>query len=104
MRHGRAPLYDRSRLARVSQVACVIVTLANRIPGWVIWQIFTCTIDVSELLEIPTVVASTDLLGIFPLSMGPQMKKQLRDGNRLMSTTKMLLLGMMGPSHRLDPS
>jgi DNA-binding transcriptional LysR family regulator len=35
-------------------------------------------VRVSELLEIPTVVASTDLLGIFPLSMGPLMKKQLR--------------------------
>ena len=35
-------------------------------------------LHVSELLEIPTLVASTDLLGIFPLSMGPLMKKQLR--------------------------
>ena len=35
-------------------------------------------VRVSELLEIPTVVASTDLLGIFPLSMGPLMKKHLR--------------------------
>ena len=32
---------------------------------------------VSELLEIPTVVASTDLLGIFLSSMGPLMKKRL---------------------------
>ena len=31
----------------------------------------------SELLEIPTVVASTDLLGIFPSSMGPLMEKRL---------------------------
>jgi DNA-binding transcriptional LysR family regulator len=34
-------------------------------------------VRVSELLEIPTVVASTDLLGIFPLSMGPLMEKRL---------------------------
>jgi DNA-binding transcriptional LysR family regulator len=32
---------------------------------------------VSELLEIPTVVASTDLLGIFLSSMGPLMEKRL---------------------------
>ncbi len=35
------------------------------------------TVRVSELLEIPTVVASTDLLGIFPSSMGPLMAKRL---------------------------
>jgi len=35
------------------------------------------TTHVSELLEIPTVVASTDLLGIFPSSMGPLMEKRL---------------------------
>ncbi len=35
------------------------------------------TVHVSELLEIPTVVASTDLLGIFPASMGPLMKNRL---------------------------
>ena len=35
------------------------------------------TARVSELLEIPTVVASTDLLGIFPSSMGPLMEKRL---------------------------
>jgi DNA-binding transcriptional LysR family regulator len=34
-------------------------------------------VRVSELLEIPTVVASTDLLGTFPSSMGPLMKKRL---------------------------
>ena len=34
-------------------------------------------VHVSELLEIPTVVASTDLLGIFPSSMGPLMEKRL---------------------------
>jgi len=34
-------------------------------------------VHVSELLEIPTVVASTDLLGIFPASMGPLMTKRL---------------------------
>jgi DNA-binding transcriptional LysR family regulator len=34
-------------------------------------------IRVSELLEIPTVVASTDLLGIFLSSMGPLMKQRL---------------------------
>ena len=33
---------------------------------------------VSELLEIPTVVASTDLLGIFPASMGLLMEKRLQ--------------------------
>jgi DNA-binding transcriptional LysR family regulator len=32
---------------------------------------------VSELIEIPTIVASTDLLGIFPSSMGPLMEKRL---------------------------
>ena len=32
---------------------------------------------VSELLEIPTVVASTDLLGIFPASMGSLLEKRL---------------------------
>lgn len=32
---------------------------------------------VSELLEIPTVVASTDLVGIFPSSMGPLMERRL---------------------------
>jgi len=34
-------------------------------------------VRVSELLEIPTVVASTDLLGIMPLSIGPLMEKRL---------------------------
>jgi DNA-binding transcriptional LysR family regulator len=34
-------------------------------------------VRVSELLEIPTVVASTDLLGIFLSSMGPLMAKRL---------------------------
>ena len=34
-------------------------------------------VHVSELLEIPTVVASTDLLGIFPSSMAPLMEKRL---------------------------
>jgi DNA-binding transcriptional LysR family regulator len=34
-------------------------------------------VRVSELLEIPTVVASTDLLGIFLSSMGPFMAKRL---------------------------
>jgi DNA-binding transcriptional LysR family regulator len=34
-------------------------------------------VRVSELLEIPTIVASTDLLGTFPSSMGPLMKKLL---------------------------
>jgi DNA-binding transcriptional LysR family regulator len=34
-------------------------------------------VRVSELLEIPTVVASTDLLGIFLSSMGPLMTKRL---------------------------
>jgi DNA-binding transcriptional LysR family regulator len=34
-------------------------------------------VRVSELLEIPTVVASTDLLGIFPSSIGPLMEKRL---------------------------
>jgi DNA-binding transcriptional LysR family regulator len=34
-------------------------------------------VRVSELLEIPTVAASTDLLGIFTLSMGPLMEKRL---------------------------
>jgi len=35
------------------------------------------TVRVSELLEIPTVVASTDLLGIFLSSMGPLLEKRL---------------------------
>ena len=34
-------------------------------------------VRVSELLEIPTVVASTDLLGVFPSSMGPLLTKRL---------------------------
>jgi LysR family transcriptional regulator, transcriptional activator for leuABCD operon len=34
-------------------------------------------VHVSELLEIPTIVASTDLLGIFASSMGPLMEKRL---------------------------
>jgi DNA-binding transcriptional LysR family regulator len=34
-------------------------------------------VRVSELLEIPTVVASTDLLGIFAQSMAPLMEKRL---------------------------
>ena len=34
-------------------------------------------VRVSELLEIPAVVASTDLLGMFPASMGPLMEKLL---------------------------
>ena len=34
-------------------------------------------VRVSELLEIPTVVASTDLVGIFLSSMGPLMEKRL---------------------------
>jgi DNA-binding transcriptional LysR family regulator len=35
------------------------------------------TVHVSELLEIPTLVASTDLVGIFPASMGPVMEQRL---------------------------
>ena len=35
------------------------------------------TVRVSELLEMPIVVASTDLLGIFLSSMGPLMEKRL---------------------------
>src|SRR5215472_5772115 len=35
------------------------------------------TVHVSELLEIPTLVASTDLMGIFPASMGPLMEQRL---------------------------
>ena len=31
----------------------------------------------SELLEIPTLVASTDLVGIFAASMGPVMEQRL---------------------------
>jgi len=34
-------------------------------------------VHVSELLEIPTLVASTDLVGIFAASMGPIMEQQL---------------------------
>jgi LysR family transcriptional regulator, transcriptional activator for leuABCD operon len=34
-------------------------------------------VHVSELLEIPTVVANTDLLGIFASSMGPLIEKRL---------------------------
>src|SRR5262249_34705334 len=34
-------------------------------------------VRVSELLEIPAVVASTDLLGFFPASMGPLMQQRL---------------------------
>ncbi|MBV8070680.1 MAG: LysR family transcriptional regulator, partial [Acidobacteriaceae bacterium] len=33
---------------------------------------------VSELLEVPTVVAGSDLLGLFAASMGPMMKRRLR--------------------------
>ena len=35
------------------------------------------TVHVSELLEIPTLVASTDLVGIFAASMGPIMEQRL---------------------------
>src|SRR5262249_8715869 len=35
------------------------------------------TVFVSELLEIPTLVASTDLVGIFAASMGPIMEQRL---------------------------
>ncbi len=35
-------------------------------------------VRLSELLEIPTIVASTDLVGIFLSSMGPLMEKALR--------------------------
>ncbi len=38
---------------------------------------FPEAVRVSELLEIPTVVASTDLLGVFPSSMGPLMGERL---------------------------
>ena len=34
-------------------------------------------VHVSELLEIPTVVASTDLVGVFAASMGSLMEKRL---------------------------
>jgi DNA-binding transcriptional LysR family regulator len=40
-------------------------------------------VRVSELLEIPTVVASTDLLGLMPSSMGPLIEKPL--GLRVLS-------------------
>ena len=35
------------------------------------------TVHVSELLEIPTLAASTDLVGIFAASMGPLMEQRL---------------------------
>jgi DNA-binding transcriptional LysR family regulator len=35
------------------------------------------TVHVSELLEIPTLVASTDLVGIFAASMGSYMEQRL---------------------------
>jgi DNA-binding transcriptional LysR family regulator len=35
------------------------------------------TVHVSELLEIPTLVASTDLVGVFAASMGPLMEERL---------------------------
>ena len=35
------------------------------------------TVHVSELLEIPTLVASTDLVGVFAASMGPLMEQRL---------------------------
>ena len=35
------------------------------------------TVHVSELLEIPTLVASTDLVGVFAASMGPIMEQRL---------------------------
>jgi DNA-binding transcriptional LysR family regulator len=38
---------------------------------------FHDAVRVSELLEIPTIVASTDLLGLMPLSMGPLMEQRL---------------------------
>jgi DNA-binding transcriptional LysR family regulator len=41
------------------------------------------TVHVSELLEIPTLVASTDLVGIFAASMGPLMEQRL--GLRVLS-------------------
>jgi DNA-binding transcriptional LysR family regulator len=34
-------------------------------------------VHVSELLEIPTLVASTDLVGVFAASMGPLMEQRL---------------------------
>lgn len=34
-------------------------------------------VQVSELLEIPTIVASTDLLGLMPSSLVPFMEKRL---------------------------
>jgi DNA-binding transcriptional LysR family regulator len=34
-------------------------------------------VHVSELLEIPTIVASTDLVGVFAASMGPLMEERL---------------------------
>ena len=40
-------------------------------------QHFHEVVQVSELLEIPTVVASTDLLGLMPSSMGPFMEARL---------------------------
>jgi DNA-binding transcriptional LysR family regulator len=40
-------------------------------------QYFHEVVQVSELLEIPTVVASTDLLGLMPSSMGPFMEARL---------------------------
>ena len=40
-------------------------------------QQFQDAMHVSELIEIPTVVASTDLLGLLPFSMGPLMEKRL---------------------------
>jgi DNA-binding transcriptional LysR family regulator len=46
-----------------------------------IWEFFKAglrmTLHVSELLEIPTVVASTNLLGLFLSSMAPLMEKRL---------------------------
>ena len=44
----------------------------------------------SELLEIPTLVASTDLVGIFPASMGPLMQQRLG--------VQVLLLPLESPS------
>jgi DNA-binding transcriptional LysR family regulator len=38
---------------------------------------FRETVHVSELLEVPAVVAGSDLLGLFPISMGPMVEERL---------------------------
>jgi DNA-binding transcriptional LysR family regulator len=65
-RHGFVSLHRRGEIEHLPQAIAELYRQDLRV-----------VVRISELLEIPAVVAGTDLLGIFPASMGPMMQQRL---------------------------